>query len=601
MAYNAGENKTLTFTGLTAQTGTVKVYLKTQDTNSADEMNGTMSVNVPYIANTLTVDPVDYQVETQNMNLSWNNVALTDWSVTKYSVYFSTNNGSSWALAPNGDVTGASYVFNASSYTTAVTTLTFKVEATMACDNGITTYVIPSSNQVSKNTFTYADAVTDLVITNTSVVIGLVYITVNFTGVSTGGKGLGAALPYVVKINGVSSTPVNGSGAFELIWVAGKQYALDFVFDATDAQSGTVEVYLQTTDTNAPNAARDGESVSTPYIASTLTLDPVYYWIYNTLSNLDQNIDLSWNNPVQSGWSVVDYNVQYSTDGNNWSTFKTTTNIVSTFNHFTIFNVSISSANVDPYDLRFRVLANMQNDSTSTLYQITSNTESKNTFRFAENVAGAVDWCVAGMTSSSASSPSKMDMHVSFTNPTILDINDTMQNFTVTAYDASNGVLETKIIPYDASAVGYEVYFDQLAYSASGIVKISTNVVDTNAPFSSQTSSEYDIELTYTASILPLFRDVSLSGAIVTGKIITPDLLKTTGDIAYYEGSTLVRKSFTATSDTTGVTIVKTTLSMNIPQTFQYAFTINTSDLGIPTYFGIAVSNNAGIGTHIVG
>ena len=176
-----------------------------------------------------------------------------------------------------------------------------------------------------------------------------------------------------------------------------------------------------------------------------------------------------------------------------------------------------------------------------------------------------------------------------------------MQNFTVTAYNASNGVLETKIIPYDASAVGYEVYFDQLAYSASGIVKISTNVVDTNAPFSSQTSYEYDNELTYTASVLPLFRDVSLSGAIVTGKIITPDLLKTTGDIAYYEGSTLVRKSFTATSDTTGITIVKTTLSNNIPLTYQYAFTINTSDLGIPTYFGIAVSNNAGIGTHIVG
>lgn len=586
----------------------------TETYHSVSYISNEVEAIQPSSDNNPDITSVNYNVYTspkavpgnQTMTVNWippGNSGVPLFAVQYYQLYYQLNGSGPFILYANNIPSNTlSYTVNVGSSGPYL-----NPPLNLGCGNSIIYRVnaidaqgtnTPSDVSTSTNIFKYSQAVTNLTITNATY-NGTVNFNVNFQGVYDNGfgipnKGCGTGLQYVVKIN---DSDYIGTGS--LSYVSGQAYSIQYT-GLNITQVGTVSVYLQTQNTNpTPASPLNGLTASVPYIANTLTLNPVVYQIYNTQLNTSQIMNLSWSNPELSGWVVDNYTIQYNS-GSGWTT-ATTTNLQTYSFDSSAFAVSDNP----PVNLSFKVLANMTNNSTpnnSTHYIIVSNTVSKYTFKYAEDVQQPqVNWAVSNTNNTN------MDLNVQFNNPLVNGVNNGLQEFVVTVLDQfGNAILgASKNISYVAGSSPYIVFFDNINYSPSGSVRIAAFVKDPNNGDTLITSPNYEQDPGYTTSTVPLFQNVNVTTSSITGDIITYDVLKPTGVV--FIPSTNQSTGFLGTplpystlNTTSGFTISYVTQPNN---TLKYSFTINIATFfaehSRPTGISISASNNAGIGVSL--
>lgn len=210
----------------------------------------------------------------QTMDVTWTapgSSVLPPYAIDYYKLYYSTDGGANFELYKSNIPSTPPLTYQVNVGSTGLNALNlgcgqsieYRVDAVTI--NGTVQSSNPSS---STNIFYYSQAVTNLVVTNTSYDPLNVGMTVNFDGVSNTGnpnKGCGVGGNYVVLINGDQY-----SGTGSLAYVSGQSYTLVYT-GLNVPQSGTVEVYLETTNTNAyPASPLAGVSATAPYIANDL-------------------------------------------------------------------------------------------------------------------------------------------------------------------------------------------------------------------------------------------------------------------------------------------------------------------------------------------
>jgi hypothetical protein len=601
-------NYSVVYTNLdVSQTGIVEVYLVTEDTNPSvaggstyPERDGA-STSAPYVAVNLVLDPVDYQVYvppvgSQDMDLTWNDPVASlpgGWEVLSYDVEYQiqTPQGTSydnndWQVAPNGSgISSTNYTFDAS-YVACDNTVYFRIIANLV---NITpepdVYYSVISNIESINMFRYADAPTDLVITNTSY-NGLVTLTVNFTGPAN--EGCGAPLNFVVIIDGQS---------FDVEYDAlAANYSVTYN-NLEVSQTGIVEVYLVTQDTNG-NGPENGASVTTPYIATDLVLNPVDYQVYVPPVG-SQDMNLSWNGQDVSPWALATngYKVYYKVNDGSYIEYDTTnnTNIV--------FNAATEGVDNCGDTISFYVEATLENGAVT--YVTSSAPQSINIFKYADAPAYAnVLWASAD------ASYNYMDIRMVFTNPSSVGCG-AVENFVVNVLDACGNILTyydtadlaTQNVTYDEGASLYTVNFNQVTYAPIGSVEVYLVTTDTNSPFGSQNGAANMAG--YVAGRLPIYQDVSMNNpdrTLLTFNVITQTpLVLVNGAITGEEVGglpSLAAYQWFIDNTTPGVNVVIGVLANN---ELRYSISMDCTVVGspfpnpFPTPFGLVVSNQVGI------
>lgn len=524
----------------------------------------------------------------QTIYVTWNaplNSIVPIYYVNHYDLYYSLNSGTSFIKYNTIQIPSTTFNQSVNVGTTGLNltcgdNILFRVNAVT-----VTSAQEPSDPSSPVNFFKYSSAPTSLFITNTSVNgNGKVNLTVNFSNVTD--KGCGSALSYVVLINEYVYT---GTGNLSYS-AATSSYSISYS-DLPITKVGTVKVYLQTLNTNAvPAYNMTGIYAETPYIAETLTLEPIVYDVYTYQENLYQNMNLNWSLPTSVGWTNTGYDVYLSEDSGTFSKVSINTNPAT----LTTFSYNVSSYATSVKNLAFKIVANMLHTATNVTYQITSNTLSKKTFKYATAATNSVvNWAVAN------SGNTTMDLNIQFKNPSDVGVNNGLQYFIVSVYNSSNAVIDSTQITYVSGSGLYTVNFNDKNYSSYGSVKIQSYVTDTNTS-NIITSSNYVASVEYTADTLPFFTDIVKNGAgtTVSGKIISNTVLYPTGQVVYPGTSTMNNKTFSTTSSNTTGFSISHTLGPNSENIYTFTITLSSffSPSSIPTYFGILASNTAGIG-----
>lgn len=526
----------------------------------------------------------------QTMTITWTapgRSVLPFFTVDYYQIFYSLTGSSGTYQQYGTDISG-----NVLEYTVDVGSTGLN----LGCGNNIT-YIVKAIDVLGTTTqsapsdtiniFKYSEAVTDLAVSDvvwdpSNNVADLV---VTFQGVSDTGtpnKGCGTGQSYVVEINGSIY-----SGVGSLVYSSGSSYSISYT-GLSIPQTGDVTVYLQTDNTNpSPASPLDGAPATTSYIASVVELSPVDYDVYTTQVNTDQSMNLTWTSPALSGWTVTQYEVEYNVDGGSWISATTTSSLTYTFNATSLLASS-------PVNVAFRVLATLTNGSLQTV--ITSNTESIYTFQYARAVQQpTVNWAIA------STDLTTMDINLQFRNPSSTGVNDGLDYFTVAVYDASDVLIDTQDISYNALISPYTVNFDNITYSQTGYVSIMPYVVNPNGG-GYVSSPNYEQDTGYIAGNVPRFTDVSGNADFVTGSIVTFDLLKPIG---------LVITPNTGSSGGLATPNVFRTVSPYVngfevsgPSTGPNNENIYTFTIDVATFFGtvptgmvITAANNAGIGS----
>ena len=580
--------------------------------------NGNNYFSVSYISNELTGIPasndntpditsvvynvyVDEGIEpdvpgNQTMTVNWvppGNYLIPFFNVDYYSVYYKLNNTGPYILYL-GEIEPSTNTLTVD--ITALPTLLGNT-VSMVCGDSIVYQVwattINDVNEISTdsdsvNFFKYSQPVTDLTITNTSVnsVDNTISLTVNFTGVSDNGspnKGCGNGQSYVVKINDIVY-----SSSSTLAYTSGASYSIQYTgIDATT--TGDVTVYLQTENTNAsPVYAMDGQSLTVPYITDNVVLSPIDYQVYS-YGNTDQNMILSWTNPVPvpAPWSVSSYEVELEVNNNDvWLPVVSTSNTTYTYNAESYANTI--------NNLNFRVKAVLVNELTT--YTQVSNEESTNTFKYStEPYQSIVNW------SSGNASSTSMDLNVTFKNPLYEGVNNGLQYFDVQIYTDESVLINSQQISYVSGNGLYTVGFNDVTYSATGYVKISPYVTDTNSIVN---LTYYYAAPTYITSTIPEFVNVVLTAGInLTGQIVSATPLAPFGSCIYSFNNSL-QKAVLLTNGTTPGFIISVSQQPNNEYlyTFIFDFTqffINYIGLAsLPAVTCISVSNTSGVGAY---
>jgi hypothetical protein len=538
----------------------------------------------------------------QNMDLSWNNPViglLGGWSVNGYEVQYQTQNvgtppnNDDWITPLDGsNLSLTSYTFDAS-FVECNKTVYFRIIADLS--NNTPDPDVPyevTSNVVSKNMFRYAQAPTNLVITNTAYNVNeTVDMSINFVAPSD--KGCGDSLYLIINV-----TSGNLSIDNSLNYTASGNYS--YSFSGAVGQTGIVKVYLVTKDTNlGPDGStypdRYGAFITTPYIATNLVLDDVHYRVYDEPIG-SQNMDLSWNSQVVSPWSLVNYQVYYQVNNGIWNNPYSGPNIIYTFDALEAGVATCGNT------INFYVKATLQNGTTQ--YEATSNTQSINIFKFADAPASLnVLWASADASSN------YMDIRAVFTNPNSTGCG-TVQDFVVNVRDAAGNILQyydssvlaTMDVSYNGtSSYTYTVNFNNVTYSSTGNVEVYLVTKDTNEPSDPQDGTA--ITASFTASRLPIYQNVSMNSGrtLLTFDVITQTHLvlvngAITGKVVNGQ-AVLTGYYWNSDGSTTGVSVVETILPNN---EIKYSISMNTTFLGIgvtefPNPFGLIVSNEVGI------
>jgi hypothetical protein len=262
--YNAGTiTYTPSYTGLNiSSSGTVTVYLQTQDTNSSDYENG-VSISVPFISAKLFLDPIDYQVyvnDSQDMILTWNNPTIgTSWIVDSYKVYL----GSTLLTT----ITDGSTTYTYPATQDCGTELTFNVVASTS--NSTTTYSITSNNQ-SVNIFKYATAPSLILVdwATTDINLTILDMAVTFQVSNPYNSGCGTIIQWILQVLDLDNNVISTKN---IPYTEGTTSYTTIIDNAPYVPSGNVKVFMTTYDTNSSNIM-NGTSVSTSFIASDLPL-----------------------------------------------------------------------------------------------------------------------------------------------------------------------------------------------------------------------------------------------------------------------------------------------------------------------------------------
>jgi hypothetical protein len=554
----------------------------------------------PPMDNSYNVDPSYNYPGVQTMTVTWTapgNSVIPFYAVDSYQLLVSLDGGSSFTelIVLSGNV--LEYTVNVGSGGLGLNcgaSIVYKVVAVT-----VTSAEEPSDPSSSTSIFKYSQSPSNLVITNATYddYYDKVSLTVNFQGASNIGCGRG--LQYVVLINDVSYNPSSGS----LNYTAGTSYSIGYT-GLPVAQTGTIKVFLQTENTNpsppSPPSPLNGELISAPYIANNLVLAPVVYEVY-TYGNDDQDMVLSWSLPaLTGGWSVSGYTVQLQIGGS-W------TDLSANISNTTYTYDAISQAS-SVQNLRFRILANMANGSTS--YVITSNVESQNTFKYATApTSPIVNWVVANNTTQP---PTTMDVVYQFSNPESVGVNNGLQYFLAEILDSSSDIINSQPVNYEPSANRYTVNANDITFSRTGTINIYSYVTDTNST-NVITYNVYVASVGYIASEVPQFVDVSVNAlntnTIVTGQILSYDLLKPVGVVTYplisfsygYPDVSLNDISYNTATGASGLVITGPTTGDNYE--YVYGFTLTVEDFfdsqSVPG-FQINAANDAGIGYSVV-
>ena len=524
------------------------------------------------------ITSIDYSVYTsgvQNMIVNWDapgNSGIPTYTVDHYILKKSTD-GTTWTdVATDIASSTLQYTVDVSQYS-CDTMVYFQVTAVST--NGTLSPASDTNDDSHLEIFKYALAPTDLVITNTTYSGGVVGMTVNFTTPSS--NGCGTPTQFAIVVDGsVNYQSYTGAGTYSVA-----------LTDLEVDQSGTVEVYLITTDTNPSTQggssylSRNGASITTPYIATNLTLDSVVYQVY---TNGTQNMDLDWNSPVQTDWTVTSYKVYYNAgSGNTLEATQSTTGY--------IFDTSSYSCGTT---LTFYIEAILTNDDVN--YTVTSNSVSENIFKYATVPQNcSVNWAVGN------SNSTLMDIRTTFENPSSVGCG-TVVTFVVNVKDSDGDIISTQDVVYNASSSSYQVNFNDIAYSSTGNVEFYMVNTDTNSSNDLDGATQ---TVSYTTDVLPIFANVSMNGGRtqLTFDTITNSLLAPGAQVIYTDNTTGAISSmpWSTIGDTTGVVVTLTTLT-NDEYNYHVVMTSTTfmSLSTFPVKFVLAVSNTAGIGTRVV-
>jgi hypothetical protein len=468
--------------GLPLKTGNVDVALVTEDTNNSSNFLEGEKKYVPYIANNLNLQPVVYQVynsnSTQQINMTWNDISLGNWSVVNYRVEAKVD-ANNWTVVaggdPNAPYTNTSYTYNVI-LSALSQNISFKVIATVvniANPTSPVSYNV-TSNTDSKNTFSYAGPVSNLVVTNTSVSPdNTVNLTVKYNGVVN--RGLGAGDKYAIEINGQSYTPSSGSLTYDTVNPT-KEYSVSYILPASNGNPvrfGIVNVYLETVNTNqVPVNPMKGQQTSTPYFANNLVIQPVDYSVYN---NKAQIMNLSWNDLAVGPWSVNNYTVEAKIGTGPWIV-KAGGDLNSPYTNTSYSYVVDLSTSSTTEAIQFRVTGYVNNNTVN--YNTLSNIVSKNTFSHPGQVSGLV------VKNTSVASGNIVMLTVEFTGVANVGIN-TPDNYVVkingNTYSPISGNLSyVANKQYSVSYALAPVNGNQ--FPNVGTVDVNLQVLNTNSP-----------------------------------------------------------------------------------------------------------------------
>lgn len=591
-----------------ASSGTVEVYLETQNTNPTPSgfLPGA-SITTTYAASALELtDPVYniYNVveagRSQSMYLEWTNISIVGWAVM-YDVQLRLNGGAFGSVGDT-DLNNFTYDIPTDPVDQQVcgNEFVFRVVATLT-KIGEPTYNITSNSTGVEYMFKYSLAPQDLIIENTSINSSdKVSMTVNFENPSDVGCYNSTLTPrFIIEVNGI---PVHT----EDYHLSPLNYSID-LNNLPDA-SGTVKVYLETQNTNYDYSYLPGASITMPYVAAALVLDNPVYNIYNVVEvSRSQSMYLDWNDiTVPTTWSLTNYQVQLNL----------ITNLIPTPNpEFVDISIGTNLNSYFTYTIPpeqqvcgnqfvFRVIATLTHNDSSTTYNITSNlTATEYMFKYAEAPIVHVNWASAKPSSNT------MDILVTFSQPNVGCGNPIGQNFTVNVYNASESIIDTQTVSYD-SAIALNANYppfllNNIPLSQTGKVKVYLTTIDTN-------STDLEIGATgednYTSGTVPIYVNLVRSSTSLTFNIISQTILAEVAGIIVPEilAGALVNLEYitfsTSTSSPQTITFPSATVA-NLTITpvpvsenyFEYLVTLVSSS-ALPVPMGIVTANEVGIG-----
>lgn len=580
--------------------GIVEVFLETYNTNN-NQGSSTLEgahASVPYIAYNLSLNSIVYDVysdrTSQNMILEWNAINANNWTIVNYSVEKSTNEPVSFENIE--DVNLTSYTYDAST-NDKNDSLSFRIKANMqySYNSSLYTYTIISNTQ-SINVFKFASAPQNLSILNTTTDgSNLTSITISFDEPSDIGSG--TSYQYVIDVSG-------------LLYYIGHQSSIEYTINVNSniGLSGTVSVLLQTENTNNDQGPSylDGDVSSLPFASSNISLYEIVYDVYDDKTT--QNMELSWSGVSIDEWGVDYYSVMIKVNSD--SDYTEVTQIENN----TTYNYSSSSHDCDTL-LHFKIVAHMVSNDGNTTYEIESNVQSINIFKYATDPEqGIVNWCVADIDVDTGLSEN-IKLNINFKNSSTRGCGSAI-HYVVEVTDVNNNIIGSDTVEYNASLSSnswYEVNFDIDTYTPSGHVNIYLVTIDTNDE--RELEGVYKV-LDYVTSQLPYYINQTVETSnLFSFSVITQTQLLPNATLAYqYTGESknyvdwktiLTNTPESQQLTNNGVSIVRT-----LEDNGEYKYTIKmtaqiinkvklTNYTELPQWFAISVSNSAGVGTDI--
>lgn len=588
--------KMLQLTGFGTVSSTRQVvYVAVYAVNSFS-YNGDMYYSVSHISTTdsalpqsayaaPTITSIDYAVYVnpaltypgnQNMTIHWDaplNSLLPTFAVDHYILEYSTNLTTWNVISSAIPSSQLSYVYNPwNNGITCGNTVTYRVRAVSTLGTNS-----PYSNLLGKSIFSFATAPQNLAIPSSSFAGGLVNLTVTFNNPVH--VGCGTPGPFVVTAYDASGNSVSVNVPYH---ASPNNYTVNLV-DMSLNQVGNVDVLLQTTDTNSPFAALNGQVASAPYLGLELVLDPIDYQVYVFHT---QNMVLSWSiSTLPAGWSISNYDVYLSINDGSYNLVATTSNST-----YTYLNTQGCGDN-----LKFQVQATASYGSTN--FPLISNEENINVFKYSLPPASStVEWAIINPDNT-------VDMLIHWTNPTDTGCG-TPVSFLVNIYNSSSVLVRSysNIAYVSTPGYQYEQYVDAIDYTSTGTVEIRLKTLDTNS--SNLENGDYSLT-SFTSQDLPVITNVVVNNAHTQ---VTFDV-ETAGDLVLVNlliVNNLGTPYFAApifsyqTSPIPGQSVTKTILPNGISN---YHFVVGASVTGAGVYstgFVLAFSNSVGISSYQV-
>ena len=572
------------------------VYEFNDDANkfySVSHISNTFHTNLASEYAAPEVTSIGYSVyndpDTQIMTVNWNepdNARIPTYNVNYYRLYLSIDNVDWTSVTNNIPNDTFSYDVNVASYN-CNTTLYFRVDAV----SNFGTISPPSQSTINSqlNIYKIANQPLNIEISNMSYIneSGLVTMNINFDKPTY--NGCGDPIKFAVIVNG--SDDVSLTSYVDYVDTI-DSYTLYFSSNNV-TQSGNVEVYLITTDTNqivfGETNYRKGRSEFTPYIVINVILEPVDYNVYNS-PYTSQNMILNWENPLEEmvgGWSITQYEVFYKVVGNvigEWTSLKIITD--NSISH------TYDASNIpDNNTLSFKIEATLENSGV--ICQFTSNTQNINMFRFSNTPQN-----VKVLWASEDTDRTFIDIKMIFSNPTYTGGGEVV-NFVVNINDANGDTKQQRNITYiQEQTTPYIVNFNNIPYISNGNISINMVNVDTNGRGN---LNGFIASQPFIADNLPIFTDVYMNDDRNEYKIniVTQTTLSKSAILLYVTPGNSVKYNVLQLVTRTYFKIVETILTNG---EFNYSVTMFPGLFGatqtvFPSQFSLAVSNQVGIQT----